>query len=104
VTETDIIHARVRGHTQTQERERLKFNLFPYTLGRIYKENDHVVINYHERTLCPHKKDLLMQDKEIRKLILSFAHEAFGNKHIIEVKKEGLLAKLMIKLKHKLLL
>jgi hypothetical protein len=45
-----------------------------------------------------------MQDKEIRKLILSFAHEAFGNKHIIEVKKEGLLAKLMIKLKHKLLL
>jgi hypothetical protein len=44
-----------------------------------------------------------MPDKEIRKLILSFAHEAFGNKHI-EVKKEGLLAKLMIKLKHKLLL
>jgi hypothetical protein len=26
VTETAIIHARVRGRTQTQERERLEFN------------------------------------------------------------------------------
>jgi Fe-S-cluster containining protein len=78
--------------------------IFPYTLGRINKEKLHVVINYHERTHCPQKKVLLVSDKETKKLILSFAHEAFGNKYTIEVKRENLLAKWITKLKHKILI
>ena len=77
--------------------------IFPYTLGKVHKKNNHVVITYHERTRCPQKKDLLMSEKETKKLILSFAHEAFGNKYTVKVKRESLLAKWMIKLKHKLL-
>ena len=78
--------------------------LFPYTLGRIQKEKNLVVINYHDRTLCPHKKDLLMPHEEAKKLILSFAREAFGNKCTVEVKRESLLTNWRIRLKHKLFL
>ena len=76
--------------------------IFPYTLGRIHKEKLHVAINYHDRTHCPHKRDLLISDKEVKKLILSFAHEAFGNKYTIEVKRETILAKWINKLIRKI--
>lgn len=74
--------------------------IFPYTLGRINKKHNHVIITYHERTHCPQKKQLLMSDKATRKMILSFAHEAFGNDCDVEVKREGILVKWAIKLKH----
>ena len=78
--------------------------IFPYTLGKVQKEKLNVIINYHERTHCPQKKDLLISDKETKKLILSFAHEAFGNKYTIEVKQETRLTNWINKFKHKILL
>jgi Fe-S-cluster containining protein len=73
----------------------IECRLFPYTLGSINKENNCVAITYHERTLCPNKENLLMPDKEARKLILSFAHEAFTDKYTFEVKRESFLTKWM---------
>jgi CelD/BcsL family acetyltransferase involved in cellulose biosynthesis/Fe-S-cluster containining protein len=73
----------------------IECRLFPYTLGSIHKENNCLVITYHERTLCPNKGNLLMPDKEARKLILSFAHEAFTDKYTVKVKRESFLTKWM---------
>ncbi len=79
----------------------IECQIFPYTLGKVYKANNHVFISYHERTHCPQKKALLMSQKVTKKLLLSFAHEAFGNNCMVEVKRERLLGKLMIKLRRR---
>jgi Fe-S-cluster containining protein len=67
--------------------------LFPHTMGGISKDNNYILINYHERTHCPQKKRLLLSDKEVKRLLLSFAHEAFGNSCVVKVKGESLLAR-----------
>ena len=68
----------------------IECRLFPYTLGNIHKKNSCAIIGYHERTLCPNKKDILMPDKEAKRLIISFAHEAFNDKYTVKVKRESL--------------
>jgi len=73
--------------------------IFPYTIGRINKKYNHVTISYHKRTNCPQKEVLTMPDKELKKIILRFANNAFGDKLTFKVKREGTLTKWLTTLK-----
>jgi len=76
--------------------------IFPHTIGVIRKNFNNVLITYHARILCPKKRELLMPDTKVNKLVLYFAREAFGDKYFIKVKREKSILKWIFNLKNKL--
>lgn len=81
----------------------IECRIFPHTIGVIRKNFDSMLVPYHARTECPQKKDLLMSDNEVKELVISFAHEAFGDKYFIKVKQENPIVQWIANLKNKLI-
>ncbi len=78
----------------------IECRLFPYTIGVVHSEQGRVLLSFHDRTICPNKKELLVSKDEAKAMVYSFARDEFGDEYVVKVKRESLLTRFEFFLKY----
>jgi len=73
----------------------IECRLYPQAIGRIRRSSSGVQLDVHSRTLCPHRRQLLLPDAEAAALATEFAMIAFGASGGPEIRLESPPARLL---------
>lgn len=81
-----------QGQCTVYETRPVECSLFPYTIGQIVEREDHTLFTLHSRTTCPLKHELIVPEVEARRMVRSFAEDAYGKNHKVRIVEERGLA------------